>query len=124
MSQGDSRVTHEQVQADHWDVANAAHYAWQTTVAGIAEFLGWLAFQFGAALSNAAPGWGIVTSISEMIVGFKSAFDGTKRFIQQCMSGRGVELLGGHPSVIANALGRHSLSMLGSGIKDFSVGKP
>lgn len=92
------------------------------TVAGIGEFLGWLAFQFGAALSNAAPGWGIVTSISEMISGFKAAFDGTKRFIQQCMSGRGVELLGGHPSVIANSLGRHSLAMLRSGIKDFSVG--
>lgn len=91
-------------------------------VTGIAEFIAWLKRTLAGCLADAAPGWGIVTSLSEMAVGLKQGFDGAKRWILQVHSGRGVHLLGGHPSVIANALARHSLSMLGAGIKDFSVG--
>mgnify|MGYP005736932435 FL=1 len=46
----------------------------------------------------------------------------SKDLISQIYRGRGVELLGGHPSIISNALARHSAKGALGGIKDFTMG--
>lgn len=88
----------------------------------------WLSEYFGFALStltktlaDAIPGWGYVTDASAIISSVKQAVDGTRRWWQQYKSGKGVELLSGHPQIMAKALARHSAALVGSGIKDFAV---
>jgi hypothetical protein len=91
-------------------------------VEGIGEFFVWASATFSRTLADAIPGWGIVTAASDVYAGVCKAVDGAIRWYQQVTSGRGVELLGGHPALIANALLRHSQAMILGGAKDTAIG--
>ena len=90
-------------------------------IEAIAEYIVWATAELSQVLTSAIPGWGYVQSAADMYKGAKQAVVGTIRFVDQLYSGWGVKLLGGHPSIIANALARHSLVMIGSGLKDVAV---
>lgn len=87
----------------------------------IAEYIVWATAELTQLMTEAIPGWGYVQSAADLYKGLRQAVIATKNFISQLYSGYGVKLLGGHPSIIANALARHSLAELGSGIKDAGV---
>jgi len=90
-------------------------------VEAVGEYAVWAAAELTQVLSNAIPAWGYVQSAADLYEGVKRGVTGAARFIDQMWSGYGVELLGGHPSVIANALARHSLAMCAGGFKDMAV---
>jgi len=87
----------------------------------ISEYFVWAAGELSEGLAKAIPAWGYVQSAADAYNAAKTAIVGTARFINQLYSGRGVQLMGGHPSIIANALARHSLAMIGSGLTDFAL---
>lgn len=87
----------------------------------LTECMGWLTSNFTKTLANAIPGWGYVQAAADIYTGAKGAIDGAWKGLQQLYSGWGVQLLGGHPSIIANALGRHALAMIGGGLKDIAI---
>ncbi|WCE31016.1 hypothetical protein [Vibrio sp. SCSIO 43137] len=86
-----------------------------------AEYAGWMVAEFAGNLSNLIPGWGYVQSAVDLYSGVKQAIFKSKDLITQMYAGRGVELLGGHPSIIANALARHSAVGLMGGLKTTAV---
>jgi hypothetical protein len=88
----------------------------------IFEYLVWASHEITQVLVNAIPGWGYVQAAADIYAGARQAVDGAIRFIDQTYHGIGVSLLGGHPSLIANAIARHSLAMVGGGLKDIAVG--
>lgn len=90
-------------------------------IEAIAEYIVWATAELSQVLTNLIPGWGYVQSAADMYKGAKQAVVGVIRFVDQLYSGWGVKLMGGHPSVIANALARHSLVMIGSGLKDVAI---
>ncbi len=87
----------------------------------LTDFVIWGANTFATGLSAAIPGWGYVKTAAGMYVDAKKAFLKSKMLIEQCYSGYGVELLGGHPSVIANALARHSVAGIASAAKGLAI---
>lgn len=87
----------------------------------LTECSGWLASTFTKTLADAIPGWGYVQGAADVYAGAKTAVEGAWRGLQQLYSGWGVQLLGGHPSIMANALGRHALAMVGGGLKDIGL---
>ncbi|MCK6264531.1 hypothetical protein KP803_14720 [Vibrio sp. ZSDE26] len=87
-----------------------------------AEFGTWLTAEFAGNFSSFIPGWGYVQSASDIYSGVKQAAFKSRDLVTQYYAGRGVELLGGHPSIIANALARHSASGLLGGLKNAAVG--
>ncbi|WP_271272512.1 hypothetical protein [Aliamphritea hakodatensis] len=87
----------------------------------IAEFGMWAASSFAKGLADLIPGWGYVQSLADGYVGVRTAILKSKDFIEQMWSGYGVQLLGGHPSIIANALARHSAKGIAGGVKDVLV---
>ncbi|PMK00878.1 hypothetical protein [Vibrio sp. 10N.261.55.A7] len=87
-----------------------------------AEFGAWLTAEFAGNFSSFIPGWGYVQSASDIYSGVKQAAFKSRDLVTQLYAGRGVELLGGHPSIIANALARHSASGLMGGLKNAAVG--
>ncbi len=64
------------------------------------------------------PGWHYVKSASMIYDAGRRAVTETFNLISQLWSGYDVDLLNGHPSVIANALARHSLAAATSGARD------
>jgi hypothetical protein len=88
----------------------------------IFEYLVWASHEITQVLVKLIPGWGYVQAAADIYAGARQAVDGAIRFIDQTCHGLGVSLLGGHPSLIANALARHSLAMVGGGLKDIAVG--
>lgn len=90
-------------------------------VEAVGEYAVWAAAELTGVLSSAIPGWGYVQSAADLYEGVKRGVTGASRFIEQMWSGYGVDLLGGHPSVISNALARHSLAMVAGGFKDMAV---
>lgn len=88
----------------------------------LAEVGTWLASEFAGTFSNIIPGWGYVQSASGLYSAAKKSVLKSKDLISQIYRGRGVELLGGHPSIISNALARHSAKGALGGIKDFTMG--
>ena len=84
----------------------------------IAEFGMWAASSFAKGLADLIPGWGYIQSIADGYAGIRTAIIKSKDFIEQMWSGYGVSLLGGHPSIIANALARHSAKGIAGGVKD------
>lgn len=90
-------------------------------VEAISEYFVWASAELTQVLSNAIPAWGYVQSAADMYEGVKKGVTGAWRIVEQIWSGYGVKLLGGHPSIIANALARHSLAMLAYGFKDMAV---
>ena len=90
-------------------------------VEAVSEYTVWAVAELTQVLSNAIPAWGYVQSAADLYEGVKRGVTGAYRFIDQMWSGYGVELLGGHPSVISNALARHSLAMCAGGFKDMAV---
>ncbi|KLN64865.1 hypothetical protein [Vibrio sp. VPAP30] len=87
-----------------------------------ADFATWMTGEFAGNFSSFIPGWGYVQSASDIYSGVKQAVCKSKDLITQIYAGRGVELLGGHPSIIANALARHSATGALGGIKNAAVG--
>ena len=87
----------------------------------LADFGTWAVSTFAGNLANLIPGLGYVQSAAELYSGARNAVVKSKDLIQQMWSGYGVELLGGQPSIIANALARHSAKGISGGIKDILV---
>ncbi|CAA0105225.1 Uncharacterised protein [BD1-7 clade bacterium] len=92
-----------------------------SVVPWVMKFFRWLANKFASKLVGMIPGWGYVKSATEVYAGLRKAILGAKNFVQQLWSGIGVTLLGGQPSIIANALARHSLSSIAHGIKKVGI---
>ncbi|WP_461538184.1 hypothetical protein [Spongorhabdus nitratireducens] len=67
------------------------------------------------------PGWGYVKSASAIYQATRRAISGAYTFFSQLWSGYEVELLGGHPSIIANAMARHSLARTAGGVTDVAI---
>ncbi|EOG7658745.1 hypothetical protein ACLINP_001992 [Vibrio cholerae] len=86
------------------------------------EFATWAVAEFAGNISNCIPGWGYVQNAADIYSGVKQAIFKGKDLVTQRYAGRGVELLGGHPSVIAKALARHSLAGIAGGLKNAAVG--
>ncbi|WP_271271092.1 hypothetical protein [Aliamphritea hakodatensis] len=87
----------------------------------LTDFVIWGTNTFATGLSAAIPGWGYVKTAAGMYADAKKAFLKSKMLIEQCYSGYGVELLGGHPSIIANALARHSVAGIASAAKGLAI---
>ncbi len=87
----------------------------------ITELGTWLVSEFAGNLSSLIPGWGYIQSISDFYSGLKQAILKSKDFITQVYAGRGVDLLGGHPKIIANALARHSMTGIAGGVKGMAT---
>lgn len=87
----------------------------------LTECVGWLTSTLTKTLADAIPGWGYVQSAADIYSGAKTAIQGAWKGLQQLYSGYGVQLLGGHPSIIANMLGRHALAMVAGGLKDIGI---
>ncbi len=88
----------------------------------VTEFGMFLVSEFAGNLSSLIPGLGYVQSATDIYSGVKQAILKTTDFATQMYAGRGVELLGGHPAIIANALARHSLTGLAGGLKSTALG--
>ena len=88
----------------------------------LSEFGIWAVSSFTQGLADLIPGWGYVQAAADIYAGVRTAVIKSKDFIEQMWSGYGVKLLGGHPSVIANALARHSAKGLVGGLKDVTLG--
>lgn len=88
----------------------------------ISEFGIWAVSEFAGNLSSLIPGWGYVQSAADVYAGARTAVLKAKDFVTQMWSGYGVSLLGGHPSIIANALARHSAAGFVGGVKDMAIG--
>lgn len=88
----------------------------------VTEYATWMVAEFAGNISECIPGWGYVQNAADIYSGVKQAIFKGKDFATQLYAGRGVELLGGHPSVIANALARHSLAGVAGGLKTAAVG--
>ncbi|GLO63050.1 hypothetical protein MACH09_35580 [Vibrio sp. MACH09] len=86
-----------------------------------AEYAGWMVAEFAGNLSSLIPGWGYVQNAVDIYSGVKQAIFKSKDLITQMYAGRGVELLGGHPSIIANALARHSAVGVAGGLKKTAI---
>lgn len=86
------------------------------------EYATWMVAEFAGNLSSLIPGWGYVQNAVDIYSGVKQAILKATDLATQIYRGRGVELLGGHPSIIANALARHSAVGLIGGIKTASLG--
>ncbi|WP_194842559.1 hypothetical protein [Endozoicomonas sp. OPT23] len=67
------------------------------------------------------PGWSYVKSASAIYQGARQAVSSVYTFFSQVWSGYDVELLGGHPSIIANAMARHSLASAACGAKNAAI---
>lgn len=93
-----------------------------TGIEWVAEFGAWAVAEFAGNLSSFIPGWGYVQNAADIYDGVRTAVLKSKDFVNQMYSGYGVNLLGGHPSIIANALARHSLAGVASGVKDATIG--
>ncbi|MBE8168639.1 MAG: hypothetical protein HAW66_09780 [Shewanella sp.] len=87
----------------------------------LTEFGTWLVSVFAGNLASLIPGFGYVRSASALYGGVKSSVLKSIDFIEQLWSGHGVELLGGHPSIIANALARHSAIGVASALKGVAI---
>jgi len=87
-----------------------------------AEFGTWLTAEFAGNFSSFIPGWGYVQSAADIYSGVKQAAFKSYDLVTQMYAGRGVELLGGHPSIIANALARHSAVGVMGGLKSAAIG--
>ena len=74
----------------------------------VTEMGTWLVTEFTEGLADLCPGLGYVNNFVDLYDGLKGAVLKSKEFIEQLWTGHGVELLGGHPSIIAKALARHS----------------
>lgn len=88
----------------------------------LTEFGAWAISEFAGNLSSLIPGWGYVQAAADIYAGVRQAVLKAKDFVTQLWSGRGVKLLGGHPSIIASALARHSAAGFAGGIKDAALG--
>ncbi|MGB0894721.1 MAG: hypothetical protein ACPGUD_09965 [Parashewanella sp.] len=82
----------------------------------------WLTSEFAGSLASFIPGFGYVQSIADIYSGVKQAILKTRDFATQMYAGKGVELLGGHPAIIANALARHSAVGIAGGVKGTVMG--
>lgn len=87
-----------------------------------AEIGTWLTAEFSWNLSSLIDSWGYAQNAADTYSGIKQAIFKSKDLITQIYAGRGVNLLGGHPSIIANALARHSATGVLGGIKDTAIG--
>lgn len=87
-----------------------------------AEFSTWVTGEFAGNFSSFIPGWGYVQSAADVYSGVKQAVGQSKNLITQIYAGRGVELLGGHPSIISKGLARHSAIGALGGIKNTAIG--
>ncbi|MFW7525572.1 hypothetical protein ACODM8_15755 [Vibrio ostreicida] len=81
----------------------------------------WFISKFAGNFSKLIPGWGHVQSASGLYSAVKQSIMKAKDLITQIYKGRGVELLGGHPSIISRTLSRHSATGVLGGIKDFTM---
>ncbi|WP_261843161.1 hypothetical protein [Aliamphritea ceti] len=88
----------------------------------VTEFGMWAVSSFTKGLADLIPGWGYVQAGADIIAGVSAAVRKSIDLHNVYWSGRGVELQGGHPCVIANALKRHAATGIASGIKDVFVG--
>ena len=88
----------------------------------LTEFGTWLGAEFSGGLAELIPGLGYAQSAADIYSGVKQAILKTKSLVEQVYEGRGVQLLGGHPSIIANALARHSISGIVGGVKGAVMG--
>ncbi len=80
-----------------------------------------VATELSSTFKAAALGAGHYTLLAQLYSGLVHAVKGLKSFFTQLWKGRNVDLLGGHPSTIANALARHSLAKVGGGIMDAGI---
>ncbi|RLV61236.1 hypothetical protein D5018_02980 [Parashewanella curva] len=88
----------------------------------ITEMGVWLAQTFSKSLADVIPGLGYASSALDIYSGIRQAVLKSIDFGTQLYAGRGVELLGGHPSIIANALARHSAVGIAGGVKSIAYG--
>ncbi|MYM58321.1 hypothetical protein GTG28_03725 [Vibrio sp. OCN044] len=86
----------------------------------LSEMGAFLISKFAGNLASVVPGWGHVRGASALYSDVKKSILKSKDLITQIYQGRGVELLGGHPSIISRTLARHSASGALGGIKDFT----
>lgn len=83
----------------------------------ITDFIFWLTNTFAGSLADVIPGWGYARSAVALYGDVRKGILNTKDLISQLYSGYGVKLLGGHPSVIANALARHNVAGIAGAAK-------
>ncbi|NOH63520.1 hypothetical protein [Vibrio sp. RE88] len=81
----------------------------------------WLISKFAGNFADLIPGWGHVRSASALYSAVKKSVLKSKDLITQIYKGRGVELLGGHPSIISKTLARHSATGVLGGIKSVAL---
>ena len=83
----------------------------------LSEFAAWGVSSFAGTLASLVPGWGYVTSALALYDGIRASVANAIKFIDQLWSGMGVKLLEGSPTIIAEALARHSGIGILSGLK-------
>lgn len=81
-----------------------------------------LTAEFALNFANVIPGWGYVQGVNDIYAGLKQAVFKSSDFMNQVYLGRGVDLLGGTPSIIAKSLLRHSAAGALCGLKDMAAG--
>ncbi|MCL1078181.1 hypothetical protein L2734_08315 [Parashewanella spongiae] len=104
----------EKVKSVHGAILGSAEW--------VTEFGMFLVSEFAGDLSSLIPGLGYLQSAADIYSGVKQAILKSKDLVTQLYAGRGVELLGGHPSIIANALARHSITGIAGGVKSTALG--
>ena len=87
----------------------------------IGEFTSWAVSALVGSLSSVIPGWGYVQSAGDLYSGVKQAVMQSKEFIVNLWGRRGVHLLDGMPTDIADALARHSAAGVGGGLKNIGI---
>ncbi|WP_064609331.1 hypothetical protein [Photobacterium sp. J15] len=97
------------------------HYECFKTVECIAGMGTWLASEFADNLTNCIPGLDYYQNAGDMYEGMKTAVLKAKDFVNQMYKGIGVDLLNGHPTIIASALARHSLTSAAGGVAKAGV---
>lgn len=87
----------------------------------VAEFGSWLASTFTGSLVDLIPGWGYVQSANGIYEGIKRSVTNAIKWLDQVYSGWGVEILEGGPSIMSQAISRHSAAGIAGGPKDLAI---
>lgn len=87
----------------------------------VSEFGAWLTANFVGSLSEIILGWGYVQDAADMYDAVKKSVTSAIRWLGQVMSGWGVQLLEGGPSIMAEAIARHNALSVAGGLKDLAI---
>ena len=87
----------------------------------VSEFGAWLISNFVGSLAKLIPGWGYVQDASDVYDAVKESVTSAIKWLGQVMSGWGVKLLEGGPSIMAESIARHNAASVAGGLKDLAI---